>query len=536
MEQAVRIRRALISVSDKDGLVEFAQALHAAGVELVSTGGTAAALNKAGIPTRPIEDLTGFPEMMDGRVKTLHPRVHGGLLGVRSNPAHQEAMRQHGIQPIDLVCVNLYPFERTVARQGVAEHEAIEQIDIGGPSMLRSAAKNFESVTVVTSPAQYAQVLQQMAASNGCTTLALRRQLAAAVFARTAAYDAAIATWMEQQAAPDALPTTLRLCYPQAQELRYGENPHQRGAVYRDPAFTGPSVVSARVLHGKPLSYNNLLDAAAALDLVQDLHAQLAAQQRAGSACAVIKHTNPCGAAVASTVLQSFQHAWAGDPLAAFGGIVAFSAPVDLPTAEAMAEGERFLEVVIAPGYEPAALERLQQRWKNARLLDVGPLPAPRAGLAMRSVRGGMLVQEEDTHAIAGEAFTHAAGPAPTAAMRVDAGALFIMAKHLKSNAVCIGCNSTLLGAGAGQMDRVASCRNAIEKSRAALAALPAGSMPVAASDAFFPFADGPTLLAEAGVRCIVHPGGSKRDQDTFDLCNARGITCLLTGTRHFRH
>jgi phosphoribosylaminoimidazolecarboxamide formyltransferase/IMP cyclohydrolase len=535
----VRIRRALVSVSDKSGLVDFARELHAMGTEIVSTGGTAAALAKAGIPVIPIEDVTGFPEMMDGRVKTLHPKVHGGLLGVRDNPEHVAAMATHGIRPIDLVCVNLYPFEATVAKPGIAEHEAIENIDIGGPSMLRSAAKNFEAVTVVTDATQYARVLAEMRTHAGATTLGLRREFAQAVYARTAAYDAAIAGWMaahgfaaDAAEAPSAFPRNVTLRLELADELRYGENPHQRGAVYADAHATGPSVVRARMLHGKPLSYNNLLDAGAALELVQDL-----AQQRGGTcACAVIKHTNPCGAAIGASVLESFERAWAGDPLAAFGGIVAFSRTVDAATAEAMAAGERFLEVVIAPGYEPSALETLQARWKNARLLAVGELGTPAGGLTWRSVPGGMLAQDRDVHAIDPSRFTHAAGPAPDAAMLADAGVLFTLAKHLKSNAVCIGADGMLFGAGAGQMDRVASCRNAVEKARARLAALPAGRGAVAASDAFFPFADGPTLLADAGVRCIVHPGGSKRDQDTFDLCNARGITCLLTGTRHFRH
>ena len=376
MADHLRIRRALISVSDKAGLVEFARELASMGVEIISTGGTAAALSKAGIPVIPIEDVTGFPEMMDGRVKTLHPKVHGGLLGVRSNPEHVAAMATHGIRPIDLVCVNLYPFEATVAKPGIAEHEAIENIDIGGPSMLRSAAKNFESVTVVTDAAQYARVVSEMRAHAGATTLELRRECAQAVFARTAAYDGAIARWMAGNgfagvsagAAAEAAATFPReatLTLELVDELRYGENPHQRGAVYALRNEHGPSVVTAKLLHGKPLSYNNLLDAAAALELVQDLHSQ-----RAGAtACAVIKHTNPCGAAIAGTVLGAFEQAWSGDPLAAFGGIVAFSRTVDAATAEAMAAGERFLEVVIAPAYEPKALATLLARWKNARLL-----------------------------------------------------------------------------------------------------------------------------------------------------------------------
>lgn len=545
MAEHIRIRRALISVSDKSGLVEFACELAAMGVEIISTGGTAAALAKAGISVLPIESVTGFPEMMDGRVKTLHPKVHGGLLGVRNNPEHVAAMTAHGIVPIDLVCVNLYPFEATVAKPGIAEHDAIENIDIGGPSMLRSAAKNFESVTVVTDGAQYARVIAEMRANAGATTMALRRECAQAVFARTAEYDGAIARWMStagfaHEEAADASADAAHIFPRQANirleltdELRYGENPHQRGAVYADRSFTGASVVGAQLLHGKPLSYNNLLDAAAALELVQDLHAQ----RPNCTACAVIKHTNPCGAAIADSVLAAFEHAWSGDPMAAFGGIVAFSSTVDVATAEAMATGERFLEVVIAPGYEPKALETLQGRWKNARLLATSHTsPALDRALTWRSIPGGMLVQERDVHRIDAAQFTHAAGPVPSAATLADAALMFAVAKHLKSNAVCIGANGTLFGAGAGQMDRVASCRNAVDKAKVMLAAMDAGTVTVAASDAFFPFADGPARLADAGVRCIVHPGGSKRDQDTFDLCNARGITCLLTGSRHFRH
>jgi phosphoribosylaminoimidazolecarboxamide formyltransferase/IMP cyclohydrolase len=534
-----RATRALLSVSDKSGIVELARELAALGIELLSTGGTAKLLADAGLKVTEVSAHTGFPEMLDGRVKTLHPVIHGGLLARREVPEHMQAIASHGIPVIDLLVVNLYPFEQTVAKSGVQEHDAIENIDIGGPSMLRSAAKNFESVTVVTSPAQYAAVLADMQAHGGSTTLALRRAFAAAVFARTAAYDGAIAAWMQGVGMaggtgdgagfPQDLVLRLRL----TEELRYGENPHQRGAVYADATAREPSVVGAKLLHGKPLSYNNLLDAAAALELVQDL----AELRPDGTACAVIKHTNPCGAATAPTVLGAFERAWSGDPLAAFGGIVAFSRTLDAATAEAMAAGERFLEVVVAPAYEPKALETLQARWKNARVLAVGDVAAPRVpALAYRSVPGGMLVQERDRHAIRADAFTHAAGPAPDAAMLVDAAALFTVAKHLKSNAVCIGGGGMLFGAGAGQMDRVASCRNAVEKARAKLAALEPGVRPVAASDAFFPFADGPTLLADAGVRCIVHPGGSKRDADTFALCNERGITCLLTGSRHFRH
>jgi phosphoribosylaminoimidazolecarboxamide formyltransferase/IMP cyclohydrolase len=526
MHGLVPVRRALISVSDKRDLIPFARTLADLGVDIVSTGGTAAALAAAGIKVTPIEKLTGFPEMMDGRVKTLHPRVHGGLLGRRDVAEHVRSMEEHGIAPIDLVCVNLYPFEMTVRREGVEEHEAIEQIDIGGPSMLRSAAKNHEFVTVVTDPSQYDRVASELAANEGATTVELRRALAAATFARTAAYDTAIAAWMSQRAG-NRFPPVFELRGVNEGELRYGENPHQAAAVYRDPTYRGPNVVGAELLHGKPLSYNNLLDAAAALELVQDLREL--APDLVGAA--VVKHTNPCGAAVASTLREAFARAYAGDPLAAFGGIVALNAVVDRATAEEIVAGEKFLEVVVAAGYDPDALALLQARWKNARLLAVGPVSALPRSVMVRSIPGGFLAQEADTHAIDASAFQHAAGPKPDAAMLRDAGFLTAVVKHLKSNAVCIGKDGQLFGAGAGQMDRVASCRNAVEKSGAR-----AKSGAVAASDAFFPFDDGPRLLIDAGVRCLVHPGGSKRDEDTFRLCNERGVTCLVTGVRRFRH
>ena len=529
MHGLVRIRRALISVSDKRDLIPFAKALVSHGAEIVSTGGTSAALAAAGIPVIPIERLTGFPEMMDGRVKTLHPRVHGGLLGRRDVAEHVKAMEEHGITPIDLVCVNLYPFEMTVRREGVQEHEAIEQIDIGGPSMLRSAAKNHEFVTVVTDPSQYDSVASELAKNEGATTLELRRRLAAATFARTAAYDTAISAWMAARAG-NRFPPVFELRGVNEGELRYGENPHQAAAAYRDPTYRGPNVIGAELLHGKPLSYNNLLDAAAALELVQDLREL--APDHAGAV--VVKHTNPCGTAVAPTLREAFAKAYAGDPLAAFGGIVALNAPVDKATAEEIVAGEKFLEVVVAPGYEPEALSLLQARWKNARLLAVGPVTAAPKSVLVRSIAGGFLAQEADTHEIDAGKFQHAAGPAPSAEVLRDAAFLTAVVKHLKSNAVCIGKAGQLLGAGAGQMDRVASCRNAVEKAGARVRE--GGGTAVAASDAFFPFDDGPRMLIDAGVRCIVHPGGSKRDEDTFRLCNEKGVTCLLTGVRRFRH
>jgi len=531
MSDLVRVRRALMSVSDKRDLVGFARTLIDRGVEIVSTGGTSSALQAQGIPVVPIEQLTGFPEMLDGRVKTLHPRVHGGLLGRRDNPSHVAAMKEHGIAPIDLVCVNLYPFESTIRRSGVRDEEAIENIDIGGPSMIRSAAKNFEHVCVVTDPSQYDRICTDLAHHQGCTTGALRRELASAAFARTAAYDAAISSWFDGRASRD-FPHVLTITLAKTGELRYGENPHQAAAAYVLPGSREPSVLSAPLLHGKPLSYNNLLDASAALELVQDL----VDLPTAAAACAIIKHTNPCGAAIGAEARSTFLAALAGDPLAAFGGIVACSGEVDLAAAESMTEGDRFLEAVIAESFSPDAFDRLAQRWKNVRLLALGSLrhrvDRPHS---LRSVPGGVLVQERDTLPIVATNFEHVAGPAPSPTVLADAVLALTVAKHLKSNAVCICGGGRLWGSGAGQMDRLASCAIAVEKAKESLGAA-GGGVPVAGSDAFFPFADGPQRLIDAGVRCIVHPGGSKRDADTTSLCNERGVTCLLSGSRHFRH
>ncbi|MBL8990348.1 MAG: bifunctional phosphoribosylaminoimidazolecarboxamide formyltransferase/IMP cyclohydrolase, partial [Phycisphaerae bacterium] len=399
MADLVPIRRALLSVSDKAGLLDFARGLHALDVTLVSTGGTARALTEAGLPVTPVERVTGFPEMMDGRLKTLHPRVHGGILAVRDDPAHRAAMREHGIEPIDLVCVNLYPFGATVARPGSTLADAIENIDIGGPAMVRSAAKNHADVAVVTDPGQYARVLDDLSRSSGCTSLRLRRDLAAAAFAHTAAYDAAIAAHLAGAFADgpvggDRFAERLVLRYERAQALRYGENPHQRAAVYRDPAWRGPSVVGARQLHGKELSYNNINDAAAALDLALALSTVVGG----APAAAVIKHANPCGAATGGSALAAVDRAIAGDPLAAFGGIVASSAPIDEAAAARLTHTDVFLEVLLAPRFEPAALEMLRARSANIRLLEfAGPVNgAPGGTLTYRSFTGGLLAQEAD--------------------------------------------------------------------------------------------------------------------------------------------
>lgn len=521
MTDQVPIRRALISVSDKTDLVPFARVLVRRGVQIISTGGTAKVLAEAGIEVTAVSDITGFPEIMDGRVKTLHPAVHGALLARRDHESHVQAMKDHGIEPIDLVCINLYPFARTIRREGVTFEEAIENIDIGGPAMLRSAAKNHEFVTVITAPNQYDRVANELETHDGATTRQMRADLAAAAFSRTAEYDAMIAAWMNRRQV-GTFPDQLRISFTKAMDLRYGENPHQQAALYRDPASYGPTIVNADLLHGKALSYNNVGDAAAALLLVREF---------VQPAAAVIKHANPCGAAVADSVADAFVAAYEGDPLAAYGGIVAFNQSVDEAAARHIVEGSKFFEVIIAPSYEPAARELIAQRWANVRLLAVGDhVPTTDRKIEMRSIPGGLLVQDQDRRKAQPETWQHAAGPALTPERLADAAVVWIIAKHLKSNAIAVGGAGCLYGAGAGQMDRLASCRLAVEK------AGERANGAIAASDAFFPFPDGPQILIDAGVTCIVHPGGSKRDQETLDLCNKHGVTCLLTGVRHFRH
>ena len=525
--ELISIRRALLSVSDKSGLVDLARALDRRGVELVSTGGTAAILAEAGLDVSRVEDLTGVAEMMGGRVKTLHPAIHGAVLARRDLDEDRRAMAEHGITPIDLVCVNLYPFEQAVGRAGTTAAEALEQIDIGGPAMVRSAAKNHAFVAVLTSPEQYPQLLAELDAHDGATTPAFRRLLAAAAFRLTARYDGAISGWMESR--DSQAPAVHRT-------LRYGENPHQGARLDVLSGTTGPSIPSASVLHGKALSYNNILDAAAALALVQDLHR---IDPHRGCA-AIIKHTNACGAARAPDLADAFDRTCEGDPLAAYGGILAVNRTMDAATARRICHGERFLEVIVAPGYEDAALSMLSERWKNVRLLAVGDLgEAPGDAvvtgrfLDTRSIPGGMLVQDRDTAIEHPDDWTHAAGPAPSGDMLDDAAFAWTVVKHLRSNAVVLAADGRMLGGGCGLVDRVSACRLAIDKAHGKLG--DRGSS-VAASDAFFPFPDGPQLLIEAGVGCIVHPGGSRRDQLTNDLCDERGVTCLLTGVRHFRH
>jgi phosphoribosylaminoimidazolecarboxamide formyltransferase/IMP cyclohydrolase len=473
-----------------------------------------------------VDALTGFPEMLDGRVKTLHPVIHGGLLGIRDKPSHVAAMEEHAIAPIDLICIDLYPFEETAAKDGTTSQEIIEQIDIGGPAMIRSASKNHAFVTVLTNPDQYEEVLAELEDNDGCTTLKLRRSLARDAFVKTADYDAAISQWMDNELEPT--PTRLRISGKLQESLRYGENPDQKAAVYRDVTHTGPSVITGNVVAGKPLSYNNLMDAAAALKLVQDLHS---ATQ--GAVATIIKHANPCGAAVADSLTSAIDRAWSCDPLAAFGGIVALSEGVDEVVATTITTGEKFVEVVVAPTFSDAAIAVLSGRWKNVRLIAIGTQQREESRQQIKSIEGGILIQDSFQVTADPDTWQHMAGPKPTLAQQRDATIAWIACGHLTSNAISIVENGALIGGGMGQVDRVSAARLAIQR---AGDALENATMPVAGSDAFFPFADGPELLIDAGITCIVQPGGSVRDQDTIDVCTAKNVTLLHTGTRLFRH
>jgi phosphoribosylaminoimidazolecarboxamide formyltransferase/IMP cyclohydrolase len=514
------IQRALLSVSDKTGLVAFAQALTAAGIELLSTGGTARVLREAGLTVKDVSEHTGFPEMLDGRVKTLHPKIHGGLLFLRDHPAHEAAAKQHGIAPIDLVVVNLYPFEATVARPDVTLHDAIENIDIGGPAMLRSAAKNHDSVTVVVDPLDYAEVAEQVRA-RGNTTLELRRKLAAKVYARTAAYDAAIAAHLGREfAGPGAaaLPPTLTVAAPLAQPLRYGENPHQAAALY------GKFHEHFQQLHGKELSYNNILDLTAAAALIAEF-------QDDPPTLAILKHTNPCGVGQGETLRAAWEKAFATDRQAPFGGIIAVNRTLDGDCAGAIAE--IFSEVIVAPGFAPEALAILEKK-KNLRLLRVLKAPHGSSPLEARGVGAdSFLVQERDGRATTAADLKVVTRRAPTEAERRAMLFGWRVVKHVKSNAIVYAAADRTLGVGAGQMSRVDASRIAVWKAGEAKLSL-AGS--VVCSDAFFPFADGLIAAAEAGATAAIQPGGSVRDAEVIAAADARGVAMAFTGVRHFRH
>jgi phosphoribosylaminoimidazolecarboxamide formyltransferase / IMP cyclohydrolase len=523
------ITRALLSVSDKTGLIDFAKALAAKGVMLLSTGGTAKALKEAGISVTDVSDVTGFPEIMDGRVKTLHPKVHGGLLAVRKNQTHLEQMQQHRINAIDLLVVNLYPFEATVAR-GAGYEDTIENIDVGGPAMIRAAAKNHESVTVVVEPEDYQVVLDEMSAHAGDTTAGTRRHLAAKAFARTAAYDTAIARWFDglENAAEPAYFTTGG---KRAMQLRYGENPHQKAAAFRNPD-SRHGILDATQVQGKDLSYNNINDADAALQAI--------AEFRNGGlpACVIVKHANPCGVAEAETLHAAYQKALACDSTSAFGGILAFNRALDEATADAISA--IFTEVIVAPGASDEARAILARK-KNLRLLLVNDLPDPAAAAVMaKSIVGGLLVQTADTATTASFAPRIVTKRAPTEQEMRDLLFAWKVVKHVKSNAIVFVKDASTVGIGAGQMSRIDSTRIAVRKSEDA--AGNAGSSQawvrgsVLASDAFFPFADGIAAAAEAGATAIIQPGGSLKDADVIAEADRRGLAMLFTGIRHFRH
>ena len=514
--------RALLSVSDKTGLVDLARQLVGLGWELISTGGTARALREAGLAVADVSDVTRFPEMLDGRVKTLHPAVHGGLLARRDLPEHMAAIGEHDIAPIDLVIVNLYPFRETVARPGVSPEEAIEQIDIGGPSMLRSAAKNFASVTVVVDPADYTRVLEVLSApdADGSAAAQLRRELAAKVFAHTAAYDAAIAAWFAEQA-EDRFPERLALAFERAQPLRYGENPDQRAAFYVEAKGRGLGALVQK--GGKELSFNNLLDLEGAL-----LAAEPFTGGDAGACCAIIKHTTPCGLAVGATAREAYEKALACDPTSAFGSVIAFTVPVDDEAAEQIAK--LFVECIVAPSFSEHAVEVLGRK-KNLRILEGSAAPDLRA-LDFKRVRGGLLLQDRQPPATE-DGWRVVSARQPTAAELADLRFAWRAVRSVKSNAIVLARGGMTLGIGAGQMSRVDASFLAAHKARQAGHALEGV---VLGSDAFFPFRDGIDQAAEAGVRAIVQPGGSVRDAEVVAAVDERGMAMVFTGQRLFRH
>ncbi len=529
-----KIRRALLSVSDKSGLVELARILVEYGVELISTGGTRQALAEAGLPVGDIAEVTGFPEILDGRVKTLHPRIHAGILAMRNQPRHQATLQEHNIAAIDLVVCNLYPFAATVARPDSTHADIVENIDIGGPTLVRAAAKNYQDVAIVTDPRQYAELSAELRQHGGGLTLATREKLAAAAFALIAAYDRAISSYFSQRwpTPTELFPPQLELSFEKVAALRYGENPHQQAAFYREPSSGPACLAGAETLHGKELSYNNLLDLDSALNLVTEFTAP---------AAVVIKHNNPCGAAVADTLAEAFQQAYAGDPLSAFGGVLGFNREVDEATATLLTEPNRFIECIIAPGYSAAAWHLLTTRpsWKkNVRLLrraeggesTLRSPPSSPGSLDYRRIGGGLLVQTRDAHADDFAQLKTVTRRAPTAAELADLRFAWLVAKHVKSNAIVLAKDGQVVGVGAGQMSRVDSVRLAITKAgdRVRGSAL--------ASDAFFPFRDNIDEAARAGVAAVAQPGGSLRDAESIAACDEHGLAMVFTGIRHFRH
>ena len=520
----MKIKLALISVHDKTGLLDLARGLRQYDVEIISTGGTLKALNDRGIPAISVSDITGFPEILDGRVKTLHPKVHGGILFRRDIADHKLQAEKHGIKPIDLVVVSLYPFESVAAKPGVAEEEVIESIDIGGPAMIRSAAKNFADVTVITSPEDYPALLDEMKSHDGATTPEFRRRMSAAAFARTASYDSAISSWFDvgaRLAVPSSeFPDRLILSFDKTSALRYGENPHQRAALYERPGFPYTSVARGRLLSGKELSFNNIWDLEAGLQMVLDFKEPFAA---------VIKHTNPCGAAVGKTLAEAYKKALDADPVSAYGSVIALNRSIDMETAKLLHETP-FVECILAPVYEPESLALLQKK-KNRRLLDVGELvDLPENEYEYRPIIGGLLAQTRDRFDVNRENLEVVTKVAPTNAQIDELLFAFKIVKHIKSNAIVICKDRTTVGVGPGQTSRVESSviavRKAGERAKGA----------VAGSDAFFPMPDGLEVLARAGVVAVIQPGGSKADPDVIAAADRLGVAMVFTGIRHFRH
>jgi phosphoribosylaminoimidazolecarboxamide formyltransferase / IMP cyclohydrolase len=517
----VRVRRALLSVSDKHGLVEFARGLAELGVELVSTGGTSRELAEAGIAVRSIEGFTGFPEIMDGRVKTLHPRLYAGLLARRDEEEHLSAAAEQEIEQVDLVCVNLYPFEQTVARGDATEEEIIENIDIGGPTMIRAAAKNGAFAAVVVDPADYEGVLAELRESQGRLTLDTRKGLAAKAFACTARYDAAISTWFSMRT-HEGFPPTWRDAYEKVSDLRYGENPHQQAAFYARVGSPTHLLAGVEQLHGKELSFNNLLDLSAARELVEDFDAP---------ACAIVKHNNPCGCAVGASGREAYERAFACDPQSAYGGVIAVNRPIDSAFAEQL--GKQFIEVLLAPGYDAGALEVLRVK-KNVRLLELHDWPAPSHEVESKPVIGGQLVQTRDVVAETREQMRAVSAREPSEVEWRDMLFAWTVCRHVRSNAIVIAAGGATIGIGAGQMSRVDAVRIAVEKARTFQPELLAGA--ALASDAYLPFADNVELAAAAGIGAIIQPAGSVRDEEVVAAVDAAGMAMVATGVRHFRH
>jgi phosphoribosylaminoimidazolecarboxamide formyltransferase / IMP cyclohydrolase len=517
----VRVKRALLSVSEKQGIVDFARGLSGLGVEIVSTGGTARELADAGISARAIEDFTGFPEMMDGRVKTLHPRLYAGLLARRDDEEHLRAAEEQGIEQVDLVCVNLYPFEQTVARGDASDEEVIENIDIGGPTMIRAAAKNSAFAAVVVDPADYEGVLGELRESEGRLSLARRKELAAKAFACTARYDAAISTWFASRTY-EGFPPTRHEAYEKVMDLRYGENPHQRAAFYARVGAPAHLLDGVEQLHGKELSFNNLLDLSSARELVEEF---------AEPACAIVKHNNPCGCAVADSGQQAYERAFACDPQSAYGGVIVVNRRVDRDCAEEL--GKQFIEVLLAPGYDAGALEVLAQK-KNVRLLQLANWPAPVHEAEAKPVTGGELVQSHDVVTETREQMRVISEKEPSEEQWRDLLFAWKVCRHVRSNAIVIAAGGASIGIGAGQTSRVDAVRLAVEKARATQPDLLVGS--ALASDAFFPFADGPQVAIDAGVSAIIQPGGSVRDEEVVAVADQAGAAMVATDKRHFRH